>query len=227
MRSLLFDATNQEIETAPNSLTAQNPWLLKAHVAGSEFFAKQGSAVAWQGDVSLTYQGAGMKRFLKKAVTGEDLQLMRVAGTGDVFLAHRAENVHVIDLDNDGITANGSNVLAFTSGLEWDLERVKGLTGMFTQGLANVKITGTGQVALTTMGQPIVLDCSQQVTQVDPQAVVAWASSLIPTVTKNESFAKTMIGRGGGESFSMQFSGPGWVIVQPSEGWPVGQPGTG
>ena len=29
---------------------------------------------------------------------------------------------------------------------------------------------------------------------------------------------KNLIGRGSGESFTMSFSGQGWVLVQPSEG---------
>jgi uncharacterized protein (AIM24 family) len=29
---------------------------------------------------------------------------------------------------------------------------------------------------------------------------------------------KTLIGRGSGETMQMAFSGPGWVLVQPSEG---------
>jgi uncharacterized protein (AIM24 family) len=35
---------------------------------------------------------------------------------------------------------------------------------------------------------------------------------------KTDVNLKTLIGRGSGETVQMAFSGPGWVLVQPSEG---------
>ena len=55
-----------------------------------EVLARQGSMVAYQGEIELVYEGAGgMKRFLKKALTGEGVPLMRCRGKGDLFLAQR------------------------------------------------------------------------------------------------------------------------------------------
>ena len=31
----------------------------------------------------------------------------------------------------------------------------------------------------------------------------------------------SLIGRGSGESFQLAFHGPGFVVVQPCEGWPM------
>ena len=128
----------------------------------------------------------------------------------------------MVYLENESITLNGENVLAFDSSLAWDIKRVKGLSGMGAQGLANVELTGTGAVALTTFGTPIVLDPSTQPTFCDPSAVVAWSTNLVPSITKTDKMLKSMIGRGSGELFSMAFNGQGFVIVQPSEGTPWG-----
>ena len=38
---------------------------------------------------------------LKKAVTGEGTSLMKMSGTGEVFLADQAQDVHLIYLEND------------------------------------------------------------------------------------------------------------------------------
>ena len=38
---------------------------------------------------------------------------------------------------------------------------------------------------------------------------------------------KNFIGRGSGESIQMAFQGPGWVLVQPSEGRPEPTGGSG
>ena len=220
MKSQLFAPDFQEHQV-PGGFGLQNQRMLKVALNG-EVMARQGSAVAWQGNVEFAFQGGGAKRMMKKFVTGEDLQLMKVSGSGDVFLADYASEVHVIYLENDSITLNGENVLAFESTLEWDIKRNKGIAGMAAQGLTNVVLTGTGAVAITTYGTPVVLDPASQPTFCDPAAAVAWSSGLQTQVKKTDSMMKSMIGRGSGELFSMGFSGQGFVIVQPSEGAPWG-----
>lgn len=218
MKSQLFGSEFQETQF-PGGFGLQNERMLKIALNG-EIMARQGSAVAWQGNVEFGFQGAGAKRMLKKVVTGEDLQLMKVSGTGDVFLADSAAEVHIMYLENDSITLNGQNILAFDSSLTWDIRRVKGVSGMLAQGLTNVQIEGTGALALTTIGTPVVLDASEQPTFCDPAAAVAWSSSLSPQIRKTDSMMKSMIGRGSGELFSMSMTGHGFVVVQPSEGYP-------
>jgi uncharacterized protein (AIM24 family) len=57
--------------------------------------AKLGSMVAYQGQVAFEHAGSGgMSRMVKKAVSGEGAQLMKIAGTGEVFLADMAQDVH-------------------------------------------------------------------------------------------------------------------------------------
>ena len=47
--------------------------------------------VAYQGDVPFEHAGSGgMSRMLKKAMTGEGTTLMKMRGTGEVFLADTA-----------------------------------------------------------------------------------------------------------------------------------------
>jgi uncharacterized protein (AIM24 family) len=76
----------------------------------------------------------GMARMLKKAVTKEGTQLMKIEGTGEVFLADLAQDVHMIQLENDSITTNGANVRAFDAGIDWDIKRVEGVSGMLGGG---------------------------------------------------------------------------------------------
>src|ERR671920_3083 len=82
------------------------------------------------GDVTFEHAGSGgMGRMLKKAVSGEGTTLMKMSGTGEVFLADQAQEIHLIYLENDAITVNGSNLLAFDSGIDWDIKRVEGVSG--------------------------------------------------------------------------------------------------
>ncbi|MGH3481115.1 MAG: AIM24 family protein, partial [Nocardioidaceae bacterium] len=100
--------------------------------------------------------------------------------------------------------------------LHWDVHRTKG-AGMFTGGLFNTLIQGQGDIALTSDGEPMILDCSQQPTYVDPQSAVCWSANLSPDVVSSIN-VKSMLRGGSGEAMQYAFHGPGFVVVQPSEG---------
>ena len=95
-----------------------------------------------------------------------------------------------------------------------------GNAGLLSGGLFNLQLQGQGVAAVTSDGPPLVLDCSVQPTFVDPQAAVCWSANLQPQL-KSSFKAGALIGRGSGESFQLAFHGPGFVVVQPSEGQPV------
>ena len=130
----------------------------------------------------------------------------------------RAYDVHLLNLTNSGLSISGKNVLAFSSSLDWNIERVKG-GSMATGGLFNTTFRGTGWVALTTDGPPVVLNAAEAPTFADTNAVVAWSANL-QTQLKTSFKAGALIGRGSGEALQVSFHGNGFVIVQPSEGIP-------
>jgi uncharacterized protein (AIM24 family) len=196
----------------------QNSKLLKVSLNQVTIQAKAGAMVAYQGDVSFEHAGSGgLSRMVKKAVSGEGTTLMKMAGTGEVFLADTAQDIHLLYLENDAITVNGTNLLAFDSGIDWDIKRVEGVSGMMGGGLFNTALNGTGWVAIVSDGPPVLLNTGDAPTFADPQAAITWASS-VQTGIKTDIKLKNLIGRGSGESVQMSFSGQGWVLVQPSEG---------
>lgn len=213
MRSALFD---QNVETqAQDSFTLQNGKLLKVRLSG-EVMARQGSMVAYQGQVDFDYQGSGgVGKFLKKALTGEGLPLMRCRGQGDLFLAHNAEEVHLLYLDGDALSVNGKNILAFESGITWDIRRVEG-AGMMSGGLFNTLLQGTGWVAILAHGTPVVLQTDAP-TFADGDAAIAWSANLSTRVHTSIKVS-SLIGRGSGEAVQITFAGTGFVIIQASEG---------
>jgi uncharacterized protein (AIM24 family) len=154
---------------------------------------------------------------LKKAVTGEGTQLMKVTGQGEVFLADQAQDIHLIYLENDMITVNGPNLLAFDTGIDWDIKRVEGASSMMGGGLFNMALQGTGWVAILSDGPPVLLNVASAPTFADAQAAITWSSG-VTTGIRTDFKMKNLIGRGSGESVQMSFQGQGWVLVQPSEG---------
>jgi uncharacterized protein (AIM24 family) len=213
MRSDLF---GQNVETTTQErFWLQNPRMLRVRLDG-DVMARQGSMVAYQGEMDFGYQGSGgVGKFLKKALTGEGVPLMRVTGRGDLFLADDANEIHLITLEGDAITVNGRNVLAFDSSLAWDIRRVEGAS-MMSGGVFNTVFTGTGQVAVLAYGTPVVLNVDAP-TFADMQAAIAWSTTLSTSVRRTAT-AGSLIGRGSGEAFQLSFGGQGFVVVQASEG---------
>jgi uncharacterized protein (AIM24 family) len=196
----------------------QNSKLLKVSLNQITIQAKLGAMVAYQGQVAFEHAGSGgMSRLIKKAVTGEGTQLMKMEGTGEVFLADQAQEIHLLKLENDAITCNGANVLAFDAGIDWDIKKVEGASALMSGGLFNMALQGSGWVAIISDGPPVLLNTGDAPTFADPQAAITW-SSAVTTGIKTDVKLKNLIGRGSGESIQMSFQGAGWVLVQPSEG---------
>jgi hypothetical protein len=146
----LVDGRFSEKEAKP--IANQNSKLLRVRL-GEPFMARQGSMVAYQGNVDFAFEGGGASKFIKKALTGEGLPLMRCQGQGDVFLAERAYDVHLLNLNNAGLSISGKNVLAF---LEPRLEHRAGEGRQHGGGrLFNTDVARHGLVALTTDSPPV------------------------------------------------------------------------
>ena len=201
------------------SFALQNGKLLKVELNQVTIQAKLGSMVAYQGEVKFEHAGSGgLGRLVKKAVTGEGARLMKMEGSGEVFLADQAQDIHLIKLEDDQITCNGANVLAFDAGIDWDIKKVEGgAASMLAGGLFNMVLSGSGWVAVLSDGPPVLLDVGGAPTFADAQAAITWSSG-VTTQVKVEASAKALIGRGSGESIQIAFGGQGWVLVQPSEG---------
>ena len=79
----------REVETG-QPFTPQNQRLLKIELSEATVMTRNGSMVAYQGDVRFEPTCGGLGRLLKKAATGEQLRLMQATGSGELFLAHQA-----------------------------------------------------------------------------------------------------------------------------------------
>jgi uncharacterized protein (AIM24 family) len=202
-----------------DAFSLQNSKMLRVRLDAVTIQARAGSMVAYQGDVSFEHAGTGgIGKFLKKKLTGEGVQLMKVSGHGEAFLADQAQDIHLIRLEDDAITINGDNVLAFDAGIDWDIKLFSGAHGLAGgAGLSNLELRGTGWVAVLSDGPPVLLDISQKATFADAQAAITWSSGVSASV-KTDYKLKDLIGRSSGETIQLAFEGSGWVLIQPSEG---------
>mgnify|MGYP006273326223 CR=1 FL=1 len=194
--------------------------LLEVNLDGSDVWMKYGAMVAYTGAIRFEREKVlekGLGRTFKKALTGEGARLSRATGTGRLYLADTGKKISILDLSEDAITVNGSDILGFQTSLDWDVKMMKRITSFAAGGLFNVRITGSGLLAITTHYDPLTLIVEPgRPVVTDPNATVAWSASLQPELKTDIQF-KTLIGRGSGESFQMRFEGEGFVVVQPYE----------
>ena len=185
-----------------------------------QVWTKMGSMVAYTGDVKFTREGIlehGMGKLLKRVVSGEGTRLTKAEGAGRIYLADDGKKVSIINLQDETIYVNGNDILAFEESIDWDIKLMRKITGLMAGGLFNVRLSGTGMIAITTHYEPMTLKVTPQTPiSCDPNATVAWSGSLSPEFKTDISF-KTFLGRGSGESIQMHFAGDGFVVIQPKE----------
>ncbi|MFS3127742.1 AIM24 family protein [Nocardioides sp. Bht2] len=215
MRSELFDAEHVRV-SSPERWAMQNNQMIRVGL-GPDVLATKGAMVAYQGNIAFHHEKSGsMAKLAKKIVTSEDVSLMRVSGQGEVWFAQNAGYVYTLELENEGISLNVANLLAFDATLTWDINKIKG-AGMLAGGFFNTTVGGQGTVAVTSVGKPTVFDCSQAPVAVDPNSLVLWSSHLVPTVTNSMNMSSALRG-GSGEAIQFVFHGQGFVVVQAFEG---------
>ena len=210
----------REKDVSSEAFELENQYLLEVRLNGL-VWAKSGAMVARTGQVKFTRQGLleqGLGNLLKKAVSGEGMVLMKMEGQGRVYLADAGKKITLLRLAGDTIFVNGNDVLALENGIDNKITMMKRVASMLSGGLFNVKLSGTGIVAITSHYDPLVLKVSAATGPVftDPNATVAWSGNLSPQIATDISF-KTLMGRGSGESIQMKFEGDGWIVVQPYE----------
>ncbi len=218
VRSPIFDQANHR-DPSTDRYVLESSKLLRVGL-GPDIVSQKGAMVAYRGNLDFAHQGSkGMGQFLKKQLTGEGKNLMKVSGQGETWLAIRAQEIFLMELENEGLTLNTEHVLAFDATLHYE-PKMLGNAGLMAGGLFNLEVGGSGMLAVVSDGTPLILDASQGPIYTDPQATVCWSANLTPTI-KNDFKMGSLIGRGSGESFQLAFHGPGFVIIQPSEGLPV------
>jgi len=214
-----FVRAKAQDNAASRPFELENPHMLEVNLNGRNW-AKIGSMIAYTGKVRFTREGIlehGMGIALKKMMTGEGTSLMKMEGQGRVYLADKGKKVQVLQLQNETIFVNGNDLLAFQDGVSWDIKMMRRVAGLLSGGLFNVRLSGTGMIAITTHYEPLALQVTPgQPVFTDPNATVAWSGSLSPNIHTDLSY-KTFLGRGSGESVQLLFEGSGWVILQPYE----------
>lgn len=199
--------------------TLQNSKLIRVDLGADPqpVLARQGSMVLYQGKVDFGYKGAGFMGRIVGGATGQEMQLMRCTGRGQVFLAENSAHVHPIQLENDAICVSADAVLAFDESLHHEVRRIDG-HGIPGGALFTMQFQGTGTVVVKTHGTPVVLPVTPT-TFADSNAIVAWSAGAQVIISSQVRLRRASYPGHSGEAVNLQFRGaPGnFIVVQPYE----------
>ena len=214
-----FVEQSRQKDVSAEVFELESSHLLEVKLNG-RVWAKSGSMVAYRGGVKFTRQGMleqGLGNLLKKAVSGEGTQMMKMEGNGRVYIADAGKKITLLRLGGEAIFVNGNDVLAYEDGIQADIKMMRKVSGMVSGGLFNMRLAGSGVVAITSHYEPLTLAVTpDQPVFTDPNATVAWSGGLSPEIVTNVTLG-SLFGRGSGESIQLKFAGQGWVVVQPYE----------
>ncbi|MFZ3472749.1 TerD family protein [Streptomyces sp. 4.24] len=214
-------AALQPYKEAPTGArwTPQNQQLMRVDLSmgGQAVLARQGSMVLYQGKVEFSYKGAGFAGRIVGNATGQEMQLMRCTGRGQVFLAETGAHLHAIELQGDAICVSAENVLAFDESLQHEVRRIEG-HGIPGGALFTMQFQGTGTVIVKTHGVPVVLPVTPT-TFADSNAIVAWSAASQVIISSQVRLRRNAYPGHSGETVNLQFRGaPGnFIVVQPYE----------
>ena len=196
--------------------TQQNSKLVKVTL-GEDALALRGSMVAYQGNVEFDYKGSGLRGLIEGKLTGQSIKLMTCKGAGEVFLAHDAADLHIVELGSSSICINANNLLAMDATVRTEVRRIES-PGIPGGGLFHFEVSGPGSVVVMTKGSPMTLPVAGP-TFADMNALVAWTTGMRVSVSTQVRISRQIYAGSSGEALALQFMGFAghFVVVQPYE----------
>ena len=164
-----------------------------------------------KGTVS-SYSG-NLKFIAESGLLGTTAQtLVKATGQGKIFLYEKGRKTFLLDLNEEFIYVEGSNLLALEDTLTYRVEPI--YDGSYQRKIDTVKIFGKGSLAISTSIEPLTLRVTKEFPlSISSNALVAWTGNLIPTVVDDKGLESVMI-ESGQAGFKIRFDGDGVVVSE-------------
>jgi uncharacterized protein (AIM24 family)/Flp pilus assembly protein TadD len=165
-----------------------------------------------RGTVS-SYSG-NLKFIVESSLLGTTAQtLIKASGQGKIFVYEKGRKTFLLDLHDEFIYVEGSNLLALEDSLTYRVEPI--YDASYQKKIDTVKIFGKGSLAISTSIEPLTLRVTNEYPlSISSRALVAWTGNLIPTVVDDKSLENVMIETEGIAGFKIRFEGDGVVVSE-------------
>jgi uncharacterized protein (AIM24 family) len=194
----------RRIEGASKTFALHDNGFLEINFARS-VHVKRGTVSSYSGN---------LKFVAESGLLGTTAQtLVKAAGQGKIFVYEKGRKTFLLDLNEEFIYVEGSNLLALEDTLTYRVEPI--YDSSYQRKIDTVKIFGKGSLAISTSIEPLTLRVTREYPlSISSNALVAWTGNLIPTVVDDQSLEQVMIESGGPQSFKIRFEGDGVVVSE-------------
>ena len=193
-----------KIEGASKYFTLHENGFLEINFARS-VHVKRGTVSSYSGN---------LKFAAESGLLGTTAQtLVKAVGQGKIFVYEKGHKTFLLDLSDEFIYVEGSNLLALEDTLTYRVEPI--YDGSYQRKIDVVKIFGKGSLAISTSIEPLTLRVTKDYPlSISSRALVAWTGNVIPTVVEDESLENVMIETEGTGGFKIRFEGDGVVVSE-------------
>jgi len=193
-----------KIEGASKTFTLHENGFLEINFARS-VHVKRGTVSSYSGN---------LKFVAESGLLGTTAQtLVKGVGQGKIFVYEKGRKTFLLDLNDEFIYVEGSNLLALEDSLTYRVEPI--YDASYQRKIDTVKIFGKGSLAISTSIEPLTLRVTREYPlSISSNALVAWTGNVIPTVVDDKSLENVMIETEGAVGFKIRFEGDGVVVSE-------------
>ena len=193
-----------KIEGASRTFTLHENGFLEINF-GRSVHVKRGTVSSYSGN---------LKFVAESGLLGTTAQtLVKAVGQGKIFVYEKGRKTFLLDLNEEFIYVEGSNLLALEDSLTYRVEPI--YDGTYQRKIDTVKIFGKGSLAISTHIEPLTLRVTREYPlSISSNALVAWTGNVIPTVMDDKSLENVMIENADEAGFKIRFEGDGVVVSE-------------
>ncbi|HEY0158483.1 MAG TPA: tetratricopeptide repeat protein [Thermoanaerobaculia bacterium] len=194
----------RKIEGASRTFTLHENGFLEINFARS-VHCKRGTVSSYSGN---------LKFIAESGLLGTTAQtLVKAVGQGKIFVYEKGRKTFLLDLNDEFIYVEGSNLLALEDTLTYRVEPI--YDASYQRKIDTVKIFGKGSLAISTEIEPLTLRVTREYPlSISSNALVAWTGNVIPTVVDDKSLENVMIESAVAGGFKIRFEGDGVVVSE-------------
>ncbi|MGZ8853007.1 MAG: tetratricopeptide repeat protein [Thermoanaerobaculia bacterium] len=195
---------DRKIESASKTFVLHENGFLEVNFARS-VHVKRGTVSSYSGN---------LKFLAESGLLGTTAQtLVKAEGHGKIFVYEKGRKTFLLELNEEFIYVEGSNLLALEDTLTYRVEPI--YDPAYQRKIDTVKIFGKGSLAISTSIEPLTLRVTREYPlSISSNALVAWTGNLIPTVMDDKSLQDVMITNEDPGGFKIRFEGDGVVVSE-------------
>jgi uncharacterized protein (AIM24 family) len=194
----------RKVEGASKTLVLHENGFLEINF-GNSVHVKKGTVSSYSGN---------LKFVAESGLLGTTAQtLVKAVGQGRIFVYEKGRKAFLLDLNEEFIFVEGSNLLALEETLTYRVEPI--YDGAYQRKIDTLKIFGKGSLAISTSIEPLTLRVTPDYPlSISSASLVAWTGNLIPSVVDDQSLENVMIESAGSSGFKVRFEGEGVVVSE-------------